>query len=241
MKAGWRENRRRVIHGHASPEAAQPLCAAHQVSRSPGTRPGARYAQLLRCAHSFKRTHYTCRYFMHVCGRHIHWRKQECTEQDCFASVCRWTLMELGRTQSVYEHDGWPSGGSFPTPPAPLERRPAVTALATEGTNNGSCEFAELGLPCLSGRSEHPSWTAHNSEGSGGVLVACGNNKGVKWEQIMKVHSSNPTCWGLFMSTDPTTEKPQVSFLIRSRAHVSVLCPLQHHPGWEAQVTSRLS
>ena len=116
MKAGGRENSRRVSHGHASPEAAQPLCAAHQVSRRPGTRPSARYAQLLRCAHSFKSTHYTCRYFMHVCGRHIHWRKQECTEQDCFASVCRWTLMELGRTQSVYERDGWPSGGSFPTP-----------------------------------------------------------------------------------------------------------------------------
>ena len=167
-------------------------------------------------AHSFKRTHYTCRYFTHVCGQHIHWRKQECTEQDCFASVCRWTLMELGRTQSVYEHDGWPSGGSFPSLQAALERRPGVTALGTEGTNNGSCEFAELGLPCLGGRSEHPSWTAHNSEGSGGVLVACGNSNGVKWERIMKVHSNHPMCWGLFMSTDPPTEKPQAWWASRS-------------------------
>ena len=78
--------------------------------------------------------------------------------------------MELSKIQSVYERDGWLSGDSFPALPAGLQRRAAVTAPGKKGTNNRSCELAALGLPCLSGRSEHPSPAAHNSEGSEGFL-----------------------------------------------------------------------
>ena len=171
MKAGWRENWRMVLHEHASPEAARPLRAAVkvQVPPAPGV-PRTLARGPVHAAHSCPDVRTasgapitradTSRTFV----RSIYIEENRSAQSRIvFASVCRWTLMELGRTQSVYEHDGWPSGGSFPTLPAALERRPAVTALGTEGTNNGSCEFAELGLLCLGGRSEHPSWTAHNS------------------------------------------------------------------------------
>lgn len=78
--------------------------------------------------------------------------------------------MELSKIQSVYERDGWLLRDWFPALPAGLQRRAAVTALGKEWMNNRSCELVALGLPRLSGRSEHPSPAAHNSEGSEGCL-----------------------------------------------------------------------
>lgn len=116
---------------------------------------------------------------MHFYGQNICcYKKKDCIENDCFASVWRWTLMELSKTQSIYYHDEWLSGESFPCPPS-WSIGLQWQRWGRKGRNNRFCDFEKLRLPSLSGWYEHRSWAAHNSEGWE-ILMECGNNKGSK-------------------------------------------------------------
>lgn len=147
--------------------------------------------------------------------------QKECIENKRFALVWKWTLMELSKTQNIYYCDEWLSGESFPCPPS-WSIGLQWQRLVRKRQNNRFCEFKKLRLPSLSGWYEHQFWAAHNSEGSDGFLRNVEITKRVKWEQIMKVHLNHPMCWGIFVSTDSTIEKPQAWWISWSNPGLTI-------------------
>lgn len=129
--------------------------------------------------------------------------------------------MELSKTQSIYYHDEWLSGESFPCPPSwsiGLQWQRWVR----KGRNNRFCDFEKLSLPSLSGWYEHRSCVAHNSEGWR-VLMEGGINKGSKMRGNYERAFESPSVLRIFLCQQIPLLKSDTpgEFPIKSRTTLS--------------------